>query len=1067
MVETQWNGNQLASSNPRGKAIPSQATRSHHTRAYSSFKSDSEIQEVAPPKMAKKPPRPSHPIINTEPITIPDSDEDTGVVMRRERKLSSPDPMLLTDADKTTLVEVHDFQTMPGQSSSNMNGKGKRKLSPLPYSVDGEEISSPIDEPSKPPSHSTIVRSPKVGLVKEGHVKETRKKFEEAIPHLNFKDMAKNQAGVSARMKSKSQSKPPSTTSEQLDPIATSSSGFKSQDTRSKMAKYKLPLRAWSFGCKLYSADDDSSQLFFEYFPGNRPKITISSTTPRYTISFQPDRDAGRVTITNDLEESLKAPVIQFSETYIDTKAYKHLHEGSYASGWVHRFGSTRPNGQLTFLFSISETKGWTATAYQEMVESLKTKCFGANNAKNKHESTKHETIRPSAGEAIWQRTKDVALFDKRQKSRTSEVTEESTASPEPELNISGPLRRSARTSAAKSNKPSPSSEPDELILVYPPTGTGALNIMRTDLNRLQPGEFLNDTLIEFGLKLWLSELRENNPTLADQIHVFSSFFYKKLHNKKSQDEGYQSVRKWTSKFDLFSKKYIIVPINENLHWYLAIIYEPEYILLPRIYHQPSSSVSTRGKKRQMQAEEKADPNPANDQPPDISEDVNGDLKEFSRSRLSDMPQGGTMEDAFGQSCSISDVEKPRSHSIKPNSSASASGKANFEKPLSVASSKTADRESPMLEYPSDRMDVDNVDTDPPHNPDPSSGDIEMIESKPSFDVDAISPHVESPSFSLLPNGVSSTNLYGSSSSTKGKQKAEDPEIVSDSEDDGSDQKRDEIKVIEREPSLEVDAIAPPVENRPSPSLRNGVPPTRFYGSSPIKKGKRKAEEPLTISDSEDNTSDHKQEKEVDDMLTVPDASQGNFPVTHIFTLDSLGGRHPQAIKVLKHYLKMEAKDKKNLEPDCTRAAAYKQALVPTQPNYCDCGVYLLHFVETFMSNPTRFSNLIRSKKTSAHDERKAEWNEEVIPRFRENLISRIENLSDAWKADKAAKEEELKKKKAAAGDDPNKGSEDPESSEGEVDIVEDLRQEKPTNPSPKGKPRTRTRAKPAVRLRG
>jgi len=27
---------------------------------------------------------------------------------------------------------------------------------------------------------------------------------------------------------------------------------------------------------------------------------------------------------------------------------------------------------------------------------------------------------------------------------------------------------------------------------------------------------------------------------------------------------GYESVRKWTAKFDIFQKKYIIVPINEQ-----------------------------------------------------------------------------------------------------------------------------------------------------------------------------------------------------------------------------------------------------------------------------------------------------------------------------------------------------------------------------------------------------------------------------------------------------------------------------------------------------------------------
>jgi hypothetical protein len=39
-------------------------------------------------------------------------------------------------------------------------------------------------------------------------------------------------------------------------------------------------------------------------------------------------------------------------------------------------------------------------------------------------------------------------------------------------------------------------------ILLYPSTGTGAVNVTNGDLKRLEPGEFLNDTLIELGLKL-------------------------------------------------------------------------------------------------------------------------------------------------------------------------------------------------------------------------------------------------------------------------------------------------------------------------------------------------------------------------------------------------------------------------------------------------------------------------------------------------------------------------------------------------------------------------------------
>ena len=38
-------------------------------------------------------------------------------------------------------------------------------------------------------------------------------------------------------------------------------------------------------------------------------------------------------------------------------------------------------------------------------------------------------------------------------------------------------------------------------LLVFPPVGTGAVRVTRGDIKRLDDGEYLNDTIIEFGLK--------------------------------------------------------------------------------------------------------------------------------------------------------------------------------------------------------------------------------------------------------------------------------------------------------------------------------------------------------------------------------------------------------------------------------------------------------------------------------------------------------------------------------------------------------------------------------------
>lgn len=49
---------------------------------------------------------------------------------------------------------------------------------------------------------------------------------------------------------------------------------------------------------------------------------------------------------------------------------------------------------------------------------------------------------------------------------------------------------------------------------------------------------------------------------------------------------------------------------------------------------------------------------------------------------------------------------------------------------------------------------------------------------------------------------------------------------------------------------------------------------------------------------------------------------------TYIFTFDSLGGKHPGAIRNLGHYLQMEAKDKKGLDNSQTTLPTGCNALV-------------------------------------------------------------------------------------------------------------------------------------------
>ncbi|KAL5387414.1 hypothetical protein DPSP01_003637 [Paraphaeosphaeria sporulosa] len=91
------------------------------------------------------------------------------------------------------------------------------------------------------------------------------------------------------------------------------------------------------------------------------------------------------------------------------------------------------------------------------------------------------------------------------------------------------------------------------------------------DLERLDDGQFLNDQLIDFYL-LYLFD-QANVP--RDKVYLFNTHFFTTLTRKVPGQKGtfnYQGVARWTAKEDIFGYDYIVVPINQDIHWYLAII---------------------------------------------------------------------------------------------------------------------------------------------------------------------------------------------------------------------------------------------------------------------------------------------------------------------------------------------------------------------------------------------------------------------------------------------------------------------------------------------------------------
>ncbi|KAJ1743193.1 hypothetical protein LPJ68_001197 [Coemansia sp. RSA 1086] len=116
----------------------------------------------------------------------------------------------------------------------------------------------------------------------------------------------------------------------------------------------------------------------------------------------------------------------------------------------------------------------------------------------------------------------------------------------------------------------------------YPRGGPKAISVTGPDIFRLNKDEFLNDTILEFYIRYIDENLRAENPTLHEKCFFFNTFFFRKLSQRnrlastKSEsdpmEDVYRQLKRWTANIELFDKHYIFVPINENTHWYLAII---------------------------------------------------------------------------------------------------------------------------------------------------------------------------------------------------------------------------------------------------------------------------------------------------------------------------------------------------------------------------------------------------------------------------------------------------------------------------------------------------------------
>ncbi|KAL3770402.1 hypothetical protein ACHAW5_002319 [Stephanodiscus triporus] len=155
-------------------------------------------------------------------------------------------------------------------------------------------------------------------------------------------------------------------------------------------------------------------------------------------------------------------------------------------------------------------------------------------------------------------------------------------------------MERKARDYAMKLMRPFTAEEQtvvDDALKDGPPeeilAKQGADSVQRSSMQTLCPGQWLNDEVINYFLKICLVR-RDKKMCTTDtgrrRSHFFSSFFIQKMFDEKSEDPelrgryNFDNVKEWSKKVpggDIFNLKYIVCPINidDNSHWTSAVIF--------------------------------------------------------------------------------------------------------------------------------------------------------------------------------------------------------------------------------------------------------------------------------------------------------------------------------------------------------------------------------------------------------------------------------------------------------------------------------------------------------------
>lgn len=388
--------------------------------------------------------------------------------------------------------------------------------------------------------------------------------------------------------------------------------------------------------------------------------------------------------------------------------------------------------------------------------------------------------------------------------------------------------------------KPTHLGTPWKKPLLFPKDGKKKASVEFSDLERLEEAEFLNDNLIGFYLRYLEQRLEETRPEIAKKVYFFNTYFFASLTNtqKGKRDINYEAVQNWTRSVDIFAFEYVVVPINESAHWYLAIICNLPAILPDLAVDNSSAEIKNICS---------------------LNSNQHIDNKSLGAAILSDRLSSPIGEVAY--------MEPAHSTAIKSE------GEPDIEDHAPTAS--FAEMSLDTKPYGESSV-IDSYASNPKPNPKSRAQEQGLLDAQINDDL----AQVTAETFERVPS------------------KTEDAEQT----------QNEEGAVLPLDQKVHVSA----------------------------KKRKRKSFAPITRIN--------------------PDSPA-------IITFDSLGLTHSPTIRTLKNYLHEEGRAKRGLEWDDASIKGVTAKDIPEQNNLCDCGLFLLGYVDKFLDNPKEFTSKILARQ--------------------------------------------------------------------------------------------------------